>query len=116
MKVWVAILSILGGLAGLASGLFVTAAGSAFSEDAMASSGAMVFWLSGLAIVFGFVSWIPKMKIVSAIILLVIAIVGIIQNGLFFIPAFIFLGIAGVLAFFIKSKKAKKEVSEAVNG
>lgn len=96
MKAWIAVLSILGGVTGLACGLFVTAAGSLFSEDAMASSGASVFWLSALAIILGFTSW--KWNKISGIGLIVISVAGFFMNGLFFTLSFIFLLIAGILA------------------
>ncbi|WP_139992794.1 hypothetical protein [Kurthia sp. Dielmo] len=103
MKIWVAVLSILGGLAGLTSGFMVTAFGVGFSEDAMADSGAAVFWVSFLSIFFGFLAWkFPKF---SGIVLLICAIYGFIANGLFFTIAFIFLFIAGILSFFIKKKQ-----------
>lgn len=107
MKIWVAVLSILGGLAGLASGTLVTAFGVGFDESEMADSGAAVFWVSFLAIFFGFLAWkFPKF---SGIVLLICAIYGFIANGLFFTIAFIFLFIAGILAFFIKKKEAAPE-------
>ena len=103
MKIWVAVLSIIGGLAGLASGFMVTAFGVGFSEDAMADSGAAVFWVSFLSIFFGFLAWkFPKF---SGAVLLICAIYGFIANGLFFTIAFIFLFIAGILSFFIKKKQ-----------
>lgn len=102
MKVWVAVLSILGGLAGLASGFLVTAFGAGFGEQEMADSGAAVFWLSALAIILGFLSW--KFKKIGGIGLLIIAVYGFFANGLFFTVAFIFLLIAGILAFRIKPK------------
>ena len=107
MKIWVAVLSILGGLAGLASGFMVTAFGVGFSEDAMADSGAAVFWVSFLSIFFGFLAW--KLPKVSGIVLLICAVYGFIANGLFFTIAFIFLFIAGILAFFIKKKEVTPE-------
>ncbi|TCP25630.1 hypothetical protein EV207_12160 [Scopulibacillus darangshiensis] len=106
MKVWVAVLSMLGGLFGLASGFMVTVFGSVFGEDAMANSGATVFWLSALAIVLGFLSW--KFKKTAGIALLVVAVWGLIANGLFFTVAFIFLFIAGILSFLIRQKQGNE--------
>ena len=110
MKIWVAVLSILGGLAGLASGFLVTALGTGFGEDQMASSGATVFWLSVLAIFLGFLSW--KFKKIGGFGLIIISIWGFIANGLFFILAFIFLLIAGIMALNIKKEESspKKKV------
>lgn len=104
MKVWVAVLSILGGLAGLTSGFLVTAFGAGFGEQEMANSGAAVFWVSALAIILGFLSW--KFNKIGGIGLLIIAVYGFFANGLFFTVAFIFLLIAGILAFRIKPKTA----------
>ncbi|WP_080873968.1 hypothetical protein [Oceanobacillus timonensis] len=104
MKTWVAVLSILGGLAGVVSGLIVTFSGSIFGEEAMADSGASVFWVSFLAIILGFVSW--KFSKTAGVGLLVISIYGFISNGLFFIFAFVFLLIAGILSFRIKPNNA----------
>lgn len=105
MKIWVAVLAIIGGLAGLVSGTLVTAFGVGFSEDAMADSGAAVFWVSFLSIFFGFLAW--KLPKVSGVVLLICAVYGFIANGLFFTIAFIFLFIAGILAFFIKKKEVE---------
>ncbi|KQU17414.1 hypothetical protein ASG65_26435 [Bacillus sp. Leaf13] len=101
MKIWVAVLSILGGLSGIVSGFLVTAFGAGFGEDKMASDGANVFWVSALAIFIGFLSW--KFKKISGILLLIIAVYGFIANGLFFTIAFIFLVLAGILSFRIKT-------------
>lgn len=100
MKIWVAVLSILGGLAGLASGFLVTAFGTGFNEAEMANDGATVFWLSALAIFIGFISW--KFNKIGGTALILIAIYGFFANGLFFTVAFIFLLLAGILAFRIK--------------
>lgn len=100
MKTWVAVLAILGGLFGLASGFIVTAFGTGFNETEMAEDGAIVFWLSALAIFMGFISW--KFNKIGGIILITIAIYGFIANGLFFTIAFIFLLLAGILAFKIE--------------
>lgn len=105
MKIWVAVLSILGGLFGLASGFIVTAFGTGFNEAEMANDGAIVFWLSALAIFIGFISW--KFNKIGGIILIAIAIYGFIANGLFFIIAFIFLLLAGILAFKIKKNETQ---------
>ncbi|MCY9308773.1 hypothetical protein MOF23_07250 [Bacillus inaquosorum] len=104
MKIWVAVLSILGGLSGLVSGFLVTAGGAIFNEEGMADSGATVFWLSILAFFFGFLAW--KFKKTSGICLILIAIYGFIANGLFFTLAFIFLLLAGILSFGINKKTA----------
>lgn len=86
------------------SGFIVTAFGTGFNEADMANDGAMVFWLSILAIFMGFISW--KFNKIGGIALICISIYGFIANGLFFTIAFIFLLIAGVLAFRInKSSK-----------
>lgn len=103
MKIWVAVLAILGGLAGLASGFLVTAFGVGFSENEMADSGAAVFWVSFFSIFFGFLSW--KFPKISGILLLACAVYGFFENGLFFTVAFIFLFIAGILSFLIKKKE-----------
>ncbi|MES9681632.1 hypothetical protein ABWK22_01625 [Gottfriedia acidiceleris] len=103
MKIWVAVLSILGGLAGLGSGFLVTAFGAGFGEKAMQDSGAAVFWLSFLSIFLGFLSW--KFKKISGFGLIAISIYGFIANGLFFTVAFIFLLLAGILSFRIKTVK-----------
>lgn len=100
MKVWVAVLAILGGISGLASGFLVTAFGAGFGEEKMADDGATVFWLSAVAIFLGFISW--KFKVIGGIGLILIAIYGFFANGLFFTIAFIFLLLAGILAFRIK--------------
>ena len=102
MKVWVAVLAILGGLAGLASGFIVTAFGAGFGEEQMANDGVTVFWLSALAIFLGFISW--KFKKVGGFGLIIISIWGFIANGLFFTVAFIFLLIAGIMALRIQPK------------
>lgn len=101
MKIWVAVLAILGGLSGLASGFLVTAFGTGFGEEAMANDGATVFWLSSLSIFLGFLAW--KFNKIGGIGLILISIYGLFANGLFFIVAFIFLVIAGILAFRIKA-------------
>lgn len=104
MKVWIAVLSILGGLSGLVSGFLVTAGGSMFGEADMANDGAAVFWLSALAIILGFTAMVPKLKRLSGIALIVISLYGFVANGLFFTVAFIFLIIAGCMASFGKKK------------
>ncbi|AUO10463.1 hypothetical protein [Priestia megaterium] len=104
MKIWVAVLAILGGLFGLGSGFLVTVFGAGFGEEEMANSGAAVFWLSALAIFLGFLAW--KFKKISGIALIVISIYGLFANGLFFTVAFIFLLLAGILSFRIKPKQA----------
>lgn len=109
MKVWIAVLSIIGGIAGIVSGFLVTAGGTIFNETEMASSGASVFWVSILAVFLGFLSWIPKVKRLSGIALLIIAIYGFIANGLFFTFAFVFLVIAGCLATFTKPHPKQNE-------
>ena len=101
MKVWVAVLAIIGGLAGLASGFLVTLFGTGFGEDKMANDGAVVFWLSFLSIFFGFLAW--KFNKISGIALIIISVYGFIANGLFFTVAFIFLLLAGILSFRIKN-------------
>lgn len=103
MKIWVAVLAILGGLFGLASGFLVTAFGAGFGEKEMADSGSAVFWLSALAIFLGFLSW--KFKKISGLALIIIAVYGFFANGLFFTVAFIFLLLAGILSFRIKKKQ-----------
>lgn len=103
MKIWVAVLSILGGLAGLMSGFLVTAGGSLFGEQEMANSGSTVFWLSILSIFLGFISW--KFKKIGGWGLIFISVYGFIENGLFFTIAFIFLLISGVLALRIKKSE-----------
>lgn len=103
MKIWVAVLSVLGGLSGLASGFLVTALGTGFGEEQMATNGATVFWMSGLAIFLGFLSW--KFKKIGGFGLIIISIWGFIANGLFFTIAFIFLLIAGIMALNIKKEK-----------
>lgn len=109
MKIWVAVLSLIGGIAGIISGFLVTAGGTIFGEEQMANDGAAVFWISFLAIALGFVSWIPKKWVqrLCGLALLVISIYGFFVNGLFFTFAFIFLAIAGVMAFFMKPKKQR---------
>lgn len=107
MKIWVAVLAILGGLSGLMSGFLVTAFGVGFNENDMADSGAAVFWVSFLSIFLGFLAW--KFSKTSGALLIVCALYGFVENGLFFTIAFIFLFIAGILSFFIK----KKVVEEA---
>lgn len=101
MKIWVAVLAILGGLAGLSSGFIVTLFGTGFEEAEMANDGVSVFWLSALAIFMGFISW--KFNRTGGIVLIAIAVYGFIANGLFFTIAFIFLLLAGILAFKIKN-------------
>ncbi|MED4174350.1 hypothetical protein [Halalkalibacterium halodurans] len=105
MKTWVAVLSILGGIAGVVSGFLVTLGGSIFGEESMANDGATVFWLSFLAIILGFLSW--KFKKIGGISLIAISIYGLFVNGLFFIFAFVFLMIAGILSFKIKPTSPK---------
>lgn len=102
MKIWVAVLSILGGLAGIISGFLVTAGGAIFGEEQMESDGASVFWISALAIFIGFLAW--KFKKTSGILLIVIAVYGFFANGLFFTIAFIFLLLAGILSFRIPTR------------
>ncbi|WP_101845483.1 hypothetical protein [Halobacillus sp. Marseille-P3879] len=104
MKIWVAVLAILGGMAGIISGFLVTAGGEMFGESQMSDDGAAVFWLSALAIFLGFIAW--KFKKVGGIGLIAISLYGFYANGLFFIFAFIFLLIAGILALNIKKKEA----------
>lgn len=110
MKIWVAVLAILGGLFGLASGFIVTAFGTGFNEEDMANDGAIVFWLSALSIFMGFISW--KFNKIGGIALILIAIYGFIANGLFFTVAFIFLLLAGILSFKIKPNN---EEATAIN-
>ena len=102
MKTWVAVLAIIGGLSGLGSGFLVTFGGELFGEEQMSNDGAIVFWLSFLAIFFGFLAW--KFHKISGIALIFIALYGFYANGLFFTVAFIFLLIAGILCFRIKPK------------
>lgn len=103
MKIWVAVLSILGGLAGLLSGFLVTAGGAMFGEEQMANDGSAVFWLSAIAIFLGFISW--KFKKIGGWGLIIISLYGFYANGLFFTVAFIFLFIAGIMALLMKKKK-----------
>ncbi|SDE59108.1 hypothetical protein SAMN04487777_11730 [Priestia aryabhattai B8W22] len=103
MKIWVAVLAILGGLFGLLSGFLVTAGGALFGEEQMANDGSAVFWLSALAIFLGFISW--KFKKIGGWGLIIISVVGFFMNGLFFTVAFIFLLIAGIMA--LRMKKVK---------
>lgn len=111
MKIWVAILSIIGGIAGIISGFLVTAGGTVFGESEMASDGASVFWLSILAIFVGFLSWIPKAAVrkICGVLLIIFSIYGFFVNGLFFTFAFIFLIIAGFMALFMKPKEKKSK-------
>ncbi|MBS4221829.1 hypothetical protein [Lederbergia citrea] len=106
MKVWVAVLAVLGGISGLVSGFLVTAGGSLFGDDAMASDGSAVFWLSALAIFLGFTAW--KWNKISGIALIIISVVGFFMNGLFFTLAFIFLLIAGILSMRLKKRQSKE--------
>jgi hypothetical protein len=106
MKAWIAVLGILGGIAGIVSGFLVTAGGEFFGEETMSNDGVTVFWLSILAIFFSFLSWINKIKIVCGVLLIITALTGFILNGLFFTFAFIFLLIAGVLSIVRKEKKS----------
>ncbi|GAE94072.1 hypothetical protein JCM21714_3204 [Gracilibacillus boraciitolerans JCM 21714] len=106
MKIWVAVLSVLGGLSGLVSGFMVTAGGEMFGDATMSNDGAAVFWLSALAIFLGFLSW--KWNKPSGAGLIIIALYGIYANGLFFTIAFIFLLIAGILAFRIQPKEKQR--------
>ncbi|MFC7063405.1 hypothetical protein ACFQIC_16445 [Halobacillus seohaensis] len=103
MKVWIAVLSILGGISGIISGFIVTAGGEMFGEAEMANDGAAVFWLSALAIFLGFLAW--KFKKIAGWGLIAISLYGFVANGLFFIFAFIFLLIAGVLALRLPKKQ-----------
>ena len=96
MKTWIPILSILGGLFGIGSGLFVGVAGGVFGDGSMAESGGWVFFLSFLAIILGFTAW--KWSKASGWLLIVLSVFGLIMNGLFFAIAFIFLLIAGIMA------------------
>ncbi|UOQ83591.1 hypothetical protein [Gracilibacillus salinarum] len=107
MKIWVAVLSILGGLSGIVSGFMVTAGGALFDDASMANDGSAVFWLSVIAIFLGFLAW--KWNKVSGAGLLIIALYGFYANGLFFTIAFIFLLIAGILAFRMKPKAQQQE-------
>ncbi len=109
MKVWVAVLSIIGGISGIISGFLVTAGGTVFGDDAMANDGASVFWFSILAIFAGFLAWVPKKMVrkLSGAFLIFFSIYGFFVNGLFFTFAFIFLLIAGILAFIIKDPVQK---------
>jgi hypothetical protein len=109
MKVWVAVLAILGGICGLTSGFLVTAFGAGFGEEQMANDGASVFWLSVLSIFLGFAAW--KWSKISGIALILISVTGLFMNGLFFILAFIFLLISGILAL----KLGKKNKNTSVN-
>lgn len=111
MKIWVAVLGLVGGLAGIVSGLIVTAGGAAFGDEGMANSGASVFWVSILVIVLGFVSWVPNRWVqrLDGLAILAFAVYGFIENGLFFIFAFIFMVIAGIMAIFMKSKNKKAD-------
>jgi hypothetical protein len=113
MKIWIAILSILGGISGIVSGFLVTAGGTLFNKSDMANDGASIFWLSILAIFIGFLSWVSN-KIVRklcGIALIFFSIYGFFINGLFFTFAFIFLLIAGVLALVRKDKNQNKEIA-----
>ncbi|WP_202076511.1 hypothetical protein [Caldalkalibacillus salinus] len=104
MKIWVAVLAVLGGIAGLISGFFVSVSGEVFGEEAMSSSGTSVFWLSVLSIFLGFLAW--KFKKTAGTGLILISLYGFYANGLFFTLAFIFLLIAGILSFNIKTDTA----------
>ena len=113
MKIWIAVLSIIGGISGIISGFLVTAGGTIFGESDMANDGASVFWLSILAIFVGFLSWAPKPAVrkICGILLIIFSIYGFFINGLFFTFAFIFLMIAGCLALFMKPKNKNKEIT-----
>lgn len=109
MKTWIPVLAILGGLFGIGSGAFVGIAGGVSGNGNMAESGGWVFFLSFLAIILGFTAW--KWSKVSGWLLIVLSIVGMFMNGLFFTVAFIFLLIAGIMA--IRYSKVKNNNSVA---
>ncbi|MBM7587744.1 CHASE2 domain-containing sensor protein [Bacillus pakistanensis] len=110
MKVWIPVLAILGGIAGVVSGFLVTAGGAMFGNESMANDGAAVFWLSALSIFLGFLSW--KWQRISGWSLILIAIIGFFMNGLFFTFAFIFLLLAGILSLTLGRKL--RRASEAI--
>lgn len=111
MKIWIPVLSILGGIAGVISGFIVTFGGAAFGDNAMANDGAAVFWLSALSIFLGFLAL--KFKRIAGWGLIAISLIGFFMNGLFFIFAFIFLLIAGIMSlrWSSKERKAKKQAN-----
>jgi CHASE2 domain-containing sensor protein len=113
MKIWIAILSILGGISGIVSGFLVTAGGALFDKKDMANDGSAIFWLSILAIFVGFLTWVPKkaFRKICGLLLIFFSFYGFVLNGLFFTFAFIFLLIAGCLALFMKDKKQNKEIA-----
>lgn len=116
MKTWIAVLSILGGICGIVSGFLVTAGEVVFGEEAMANDGSSVFWLSFLAIALGFLSWAPKLRVISGIALIIISVTGFFLNGLFFTLAFIFLLIAGILALVNKKNVSQVQKNPEVQG
>lgn len=103
MKTWVSVLAIIGGLFGIGSGFLVTAAGSLFGENEMANDGSLMFWLSALAMILGFTAW--KFPKVSGSAIIIIGLLGLWYNGLFYLIGFIFLLISGILAFRIPKKE-----------
>jgi hypothetical protein len=113
VKIWIAILSILGGISGIISGFLVTAGGTLFNKTDMANNGAAVFWLSVLAIFVGFLSWVPNKVVrkLCGVALIIFSLYGFVINGLFFTFAFIFLLIAGVLALVRKDKNQNKQIA-----
>ncbi|KAB8127500.1 hypothetical protein F9U64_17795 [Gracilibacillus oryzae] len=103
MIILVTVLSILGGLSGSFSGFLVTAKGEVFGDIYVTSNEAALFWVSIISIFLGFLAW--KWNKLSGAGLLIVAIYGIYTNGLFFTIAFIFLLIAGILAFRVKPQR-----------
>jgi hypothetical protein len=110
MKTWIAILSILGGISGIISGILTSAGGTFINDAAVTDNGVIVFWLSIFSIFLGFLSWVKFFKLQSALFLIGFSIYGIIVNGLLFTFAFIFLLIAGVLALVRKDKEKDNEI------
>lgn len=111
MKTWIPILAILGGICGVMSGAFVGIAGGLFGEDKMAASGGWVFFLSFLAIVLGFTAW--KWSKISGWLLIILSVVGLFMNGLFFALAFVFILIAGIMSIRYGSAKKKNSTLAA---
>jgi hypothetical protein len=114
LKYGIVILSIIGSLFGLASGFMVTAAGELFGEATMSEDGASVFWLSALAFALGFAAL--KWSRISGWGLILIALFGLWNNGLFYIVAALFLIAAGIMSLRYGKKQRKAIESGTYSG
>lgn len=113
MRVAAMVIGILGAIAAFMGACTVTVGGGiadAFGaeEGAEIAGRGAIGWVASIVALVGAAMALSKPR-VAAILLAVGAIVGLIVNGVFFIPGAVLLGVATLLAFFGRNEKEKAE-------